>query len=128
MFYSDSKNTRTLVIHKDNLPWSFQLARRPLARARGSRSQLRFREANNPPVQVIHTTSSFQYTQFEHKLLRPYTQRSRKTHRNRSSGISREERLRCKELDSMRAVLPGKPRAKLQAVCTGCWDGRRLIV
>ncbi|KAH8684713.1 WD repeat protein-like protein [Tricladium varicosporioides] len=28
----------------------------------------------------------------------------------------------------MRAVLPGKPRAKLQAVCTGCWDSRRLIV
>ncbi|RDL37231.1 WD40 repeat-like protein [Venustampulla echinocandica] len=27
----------------------------------------------------------------------------------------------------MRAVLPGKPRAKLQAVCTGCWDSRRLI-
>ncbi|KAH6713657.1 WD repeat protein-like protein [Leptodontidium sp. MPI-SDFR-AT-0119] len=27
----------------------------------------------------------------------------------------------------MRAVLPGKPRAKLQAVCTACWDGRRLI-
>ncbi|KAG9233033.1 WD repeat protein-like protein [Amylocarpus encephaloides] len=27
----------------------------------------------------------------------------------------------------MRAVLPGKPRAKLQAVCTGCWEGRRLI-
>lgn len=28
----------------------------------------------------------------------------------------------------MRAVLPGKPRAKLQAVCTAYWDDRRLIV
>ncbi|KAI9842429.1 MAG: regulator of (H+)-ATPase in vacuolar membrane [Sclerophora amabilis] len=27
----------------------------------------------------------------------------------------------------MRAVLPGKPEAKLQAVCTGKWDGRRVI-
>ncbi|KAK0107758.1 regulator of (H+)-ATPase in vacuolar membrane, variant 2 [Cadophora gregata f. sp. sojae] len=27
----------------------------------------------------------------------------------------------------MRAVLPGKPQAKLQAVCTGYWNGRRLI-
>jgi hypothetical protein len=28
----------------------------------------------------------------------------------------------------MRAVLPGKPRAKLLAVCTGYWDDLRLIV
>ncbi|KAI9681631.1 MAG: regulator of (H+)-ATPase in vacuolar membrane [Trizodia sp. TS-e1964] len=28
----------------------------------------------------------------------------------------------------MRAVLPGKPQAKLQAVCTAQWDGRRTIV
>lgn len=28
----------------------------------------------------------------------------------------------------MRAVLPGKPQAKLQAVCAGFWAGRRLIV
>lgn len=28
----------------------------------------------------------------------------------------------------MRAVLPGKPQAKLQAVCTGFWAGRRLII
>ncbi|EDN98676.1 hypothetical protein SS1G_13535 [Sclerotinia sclerotiorum 1980 UF-70] len=27
----------------------------------------------------------------------------------------------------MRAVLPGKAQAKLQAVCTGYWDNRRLI-
>ncbi|KAI9761570.1 MAG: hypothetical protein M4579_000962 [Chaenotheca gracillima] len=27
----------------------------------------------------------------------------------------------------MRAVLPGKPQAKLQAVCAGQWDGRRVI-
>ena len=31
-------------------------------------------------------------------------------------------------INSMRAVLPGLPRAKLQAVCTGYWDDRRLIV
>jgi len=36
--------------------------------------------------------------------------------------------LRCTLINTMRAVLPGKPRAKLQAVCTGCWDSRRLIV
>ena len=28
----------------------------------------------------------------------------------------------------MRAVLPGKPEAKLQAVCTTSWNGRRLVV
>jgi hypothetical protein len=28
----------------------------------------------------------------------------------------------------MRAVLPGKPQAKLQAVCTGQYEGKRLIV
>ncbi|KAI9875830.1 MAG: regulator of (H+)-ATPase in vacuolar membrane [Pleopsidium flavum] len=28
----------------------------------------------------------------------------------------------------MRAVLPGKPQAKLQAICTGQWEGQRLIV
>ncbi|KAG9243053.1 WD repeat protein-like protein [Calycina marina] len=27
----------------------------------------------------------------------------------------------------MRSALPGKPRAKLQAVCTGYWDDRRLL-
>ncbi|KAF4628729.1 hypothetical protein G7Y89_g9420 [Cudoniella acicularis] len=38
-------------------------------------------------------------------------------------------KLHCNATESivMRAVLPGKPRAKLQAVCTGCWDSRRLI-
>lgn len=28
----------------------------------------------------------------------------------------------------MRAVLPGKPQARLQAVCVGYWDGRQLAV
>ena len=28
----------------------------------------------------------------------------------------------------MRAVLPGKPQATLQAVCTTRWNGKRLIV
>lgn len=28
----------------------------------------------------------------------------------------------------MRVVLPGKPQAKLQAVCTAQWDGQRLVV
>jgi len=28
----------------------------------------------------------------------------------------------------MRAVLPGKPQARLQAVCTGYWDGKEVIV
>ncbi|TAQ89313.1 hypothetical protein B7494_g2375 [Chlorociboria aeruginascens] len=31
------------------------------------------------------------------------------------------------EKDDMRAVLPGKAQAKLQGVCTGYWDSRRLI-
>ena len=42
--------------------------------------------------------------------------------------IPRNKGLQCAPIDSMRAVLPGKPRAKLQAVCTGYWDSRRLIV
>ena len=28
----------------------------------------------------------------------------------------------------MRAVLPGKPQAKLQAVVTALWEGQRLVV
>lgn len=28
----------------------------------------------------------------------------------------------------MKAVLPGLPQAKLQAVCTGLWNDRRLVV
>jgi hypothetical protein len=29
---------------------------------------------------------------------------------------------------SMKAVLPGKPEARLQALSTGAWNGRRIIV
>jgi hypothetical protein len=28
----------------------------------------------------------------------------------------------------MRAVLPGKPESRLQALCTGYWDGRQITV
>ena len=28
----------------------------------------------------------------------------------------------------MRTVLPGKPQAKLQALCTAQWEGLRLVV
>ena len=71
--------------------------------------------------------NSLHYTQFEHKLLRPYRPRPRIAKKIGEKGTV--ENLRCaEERDSMRAVLPGKPRAKLQAVCTGCWEGRRLIV
>jgi hypothetical protein len=74
--------------------------------------------------------NSFQYTPFEHKLLYPYKPRipvSEKVASTEAKDL--DGRLRCAEgRDSMRAVLPGKPRAKLQAVCTGCWEGRRLIV
>ena len=28
----------------------------------------------------------------------------------------------------MRAILPGKPQTKLQAVTTGLWEGRRIVV
>lgn len=28
----------------------------------------------------------------------------------------------------MRAVLPGKPQARLQTVCTAQWEGQRLVV
>ncbi|KAJ2987724.1 hypothetical protein NUW58_g4347 [Xylaria curta] len=31
-------------------------------------------------------------------------------------------------VDSMKGVLPGKPEASLQAISTGYWDGRRVIV
>lgn len=35
---------------------------------------------------------------------------------------------RVVSLASMRTVLPGKPQAKLQAVCTALWEGQRLVV
>lgn len=35
-------------------------------------------------------------------------------------------RLRC--AGSMKVVLPGKPEARLQALATGFWDSRRIIV
>jgi hypothetical protein len=28
----------------------------------------------------------------------------------------------------MRAILPGKPQAKLQAITTGAWNGFRIVV
>lgn len=28
----------------------------------------------------------------------------------------------------MRTVLPGKPQAKLHALCTALWEGKRLVV
>ena len=75
-------------------------------------------------------TNTFQYTQFEHKLLRPYAPRTPTVEKS-GFHLGREDlvdHLKCAERDSMRAVLPGKPSARLQAVSTGCWEGRRLIV
>jgi hypothetical protein len=76
------------------------------------------------------SNNSFQYTQFERKLLHPYKRRTPATEIvNSTEEKHLDGHVRCAdERDSMRAVLPGKPRAKLQAVCTGCWEGRRLIV
>ncbi|CAG8949631.1 hypothetical protein HYFRA_00007865 [Hymenoscyphus fraxineus] len=112
--------------------WSFPLARRPLARARGFRSHGEA-DTSNPNKNKNFLRSNYgdsqEFTPFERKLLRPYIPRNRRTNRssNRTATVFEEEKVRCPELGSMRAVLPGRPRAKLQAVCTGCWDGRRII-
>lgn len=81
-------------------------------------------------------------SQSDHHRPRPLKARRRKTkHSRKSKAKAKARHLQCRQrieeppeealcspINSMRAVLPGQPAAKLQAVCTGYWDDKRLIV